>query len=390
MWKWIVILVSLAGAAFAIRQTVLGSRPQPVPPPLKEPVRNPFPAGISGAGIVEPASENIVIGVSDPGLVMQVFVHEGQQVEKGAPLFRIDSRTLESELVTAEAAVRSAEAELQRVTAFRRKEDEPGLRARLAQSVANAQEAKSAIAQAEALVGEREWAVKDAEDRAQRLVQTVKEKATPENDLVRAQFQIEIERARLRTAIVAVAAAQAREKSALAASDAAKAELDTFLAGAWPPDVKKAAAVVEEASARVTRIKRDIERRTVQTPLSATVVRLSLKEGEYAAAGAVRPEDAPLVLGLLHPLHVRVDIDEFDAQRFKPGVKALAMFKSENGARIPLEFSHVEPFILPKRALTNSQRELVDTRVLQVIYKVGDEKAGLYVGQQLDVFLDTP
>jgi hypothetical protein len=32
----------------------------------------------------------------------------------------------------------------------------------------------------------------------------------------------------------------------------------------------------------------------------------------------------------------------------------------------------------------------VDTRVLQVIYRVKDENAPLYVGQQMDVYIETP
>jgi hypothetical protein len=43
---------------------------------------------------------------------------------------------------------------------------------------------------------------------------------------------------------------------------------------------------------------------------------------------------------------------------------------------------------VPKRALTNSQTELVDARVLQVIYRVVSEDVSLYVGQQLDVFIE--
>jgi hypothetical protein len=32
----------------------------------------------------------------------------------------------------------------------------------------------------------------------------------------------------------------------------------------------------------------------------------------------------------------------------------------------------------------------VDTRVLQVIYRVKDQNASLYVGQQMDVYIKTP
>ena len=62
--------------------------------------------------------------------------------------------------------------------------------------------------------------------------------------------------------------------------------------------------------------------------------------------------------------------------------------KSDRDKAVPLKFVSVEPFIVPKRALTNSQRELVDTRVLQVIYKIDATDPGVYVGQQVDVFFE--
>ncbi len=64
-------------------------------------------------------------------------------------------------------------------------------------------------------------------------------------------------------------------------------------------------------------------------------------------------------------------------------------FKTGDGQPMPLEFVRIDPFVIPKRALTNSQTELVDTRVLQIIYKVRDANAGLFIGQQLDVYIDT-
>jgi len=62
-----------------------------------------------------------------------------------------------------------------------------------------------------------------------------------------------------------------------------------------------------------------------------------------------------------------------------------------NGSlRIPLEFVRFEPYVIPKKSLTGDSTERVDTRVLQVIYRVKDPTAPLYVGQQMDVYVETP
>jgi hypothetical protein len=44
-----------------------------------------------------------------------------------------------------------------------------------------------------------------------------------------------------------------------------------------------------------------------------------------------------------------------------------------------------EPFIVPKQSLTGDSTERVDTRVLQVIYRVEPDRAPLFIGQQLDI-----
>jgi len=47
-----------------------------------------------------------------------------------------------------------------------------------------------------------------------------------------------------------------------------------------------------------------------------------------------------------------------------------------------------EPFVIPKKSLTGDSTERVDTRVLQVIFRVERDDLPLFVGQQLDVFID--
>ena len=432
MWKWMIAVLAVVGAVFGIVQAQRSVAPIPVPPLQADPVRNPFDKGIAASGLVEPSSENIVIGVPDPGMVTGVFVKQHDKVKKGDKLFEIDARSLDHQRIAAEAAVRKAEAtvkrfeataarseaavlsataDLNRVTAFRRKEDEPGLRAKVAQADAAVLEAKNAVIEAEATAAQLPITVADSQTELTRLEKTEIDGASAQQLTSRARFQLQLDKARLATAQTNVATTKARVKTAEAALQSAQADLNTFLAGAWQPDVDKSKASVEEAKvavgeakanvaeaaagvataqAEVDRIQREIARHTVRAPLDATVLRVNLRMGEYAMALAPEPESAPIVLGVIEPLHVRAGIDEFDAPRFKPGpgVKAVALPKGINSIRIPLEFVRVDPFIIPKRSLTNSQHEMVDTRVLEVIYKVADSNTVLYVGQQVDVFID--
>ena len=87
---------------------------------------------------------------------------------------------------------------------------------------------------------------------------------------------------------------------------------------------------------------------------------------------------------------MRVDVDEFDIPRFRPGAPAVAVPRGNLQQRYPLEFVRVEPFVMPKKSLTGDTTERVDTRVLQVIYAL--DPTGLpplFVGQQVEVYVDS-
>jgi HlyD family secretion protein len=390
MWKWFVMVLAIAGAIFAITLSRRSVAETPVPPPLKTPVRNPFPSGIAGAGLVEASSENVVIGVSEQGLVTKMYIKEGQGVKAGEPLFEIDSRSLQAQLITSKAALVSAEAELARTEAYRRKEEEAPLRAQVAQAEASLEEARRNAVSVEKLVAEAEWSLKNDEAKMRRLEVAVKANAAPAEDLENTLYAVKLDAARVATATENVQAAKARIEVAKTAIDQAKGQLNIFLAGAWGPDVEKAKAAVGEARARIEQLNVEIERRIIRAPIDGNVMRLNLRQGEYAPVGSVQAEDAPLVLGDIKTRNVRIDIDEFDVRRYKVGAKAIAFLKGGSDKQIPLEFVRVEPFVIPKRALTNSQRELVDTRVLQVIYKISDAENAVYPGQQLDVYIEAP
>jgi hypothetical protein len=119
------------------------------------------------------------------------------------------------------------------------------------------------------------------------------------------------------------------------------------------------------------------------------ILQVNVREGEFVGA----PPSQPLVvLGSVALMHVRVDIDEHYIPRaykyFRPEVIARASPRGDPSIKIPLQFVRVEPYVIPKKSLTGDNTERVDTRVLQVIYAVTEDCPVLYVGMQLDVFLD--
>jgi RND family efflux transporter MFP subunit len=145
-------------------------------------------------------------------------------------------------------------------------------------------------------------------------------------------------------------------------------------------------AEVASARALAHSTETDIERSTVRAPIEGEVLQVKVRVGEYAPVGqAATPL---LVLGRLRPLHLRVDVDEHEAWRVRPEARALAHVRGNPELKSPLKFIRFEPLIMPKRSLTGDPMERVDTRVLQIIYEVGDTPAPLFVGQQMDVFIE--
>ena len=96
-------------------------------------------------------------------------------------------------------------------------------------------------------------------------------------------------------------------------------------------------------------------------------------------------------LGQLGKLHLRVQLDETDARRFREGARAQAFLRGNRGdLSSPLRFVRVEPYVTPKTSLTGDSAERVDTRVLEVVFEIEDESLPVRVGQVLDVFVEAP
>lgn len=106
---------ALAGLALALFLVRKNHAPDLESQPLALPAANPYQQTIAASGIVESVDKNISIGVPLSGLVQEVFVHVGQSVEKGQPLFQLDDRELQAQLVVQQAQVQVAEATLKRI-----------------------------------------------------------------------------------------------------------------------------------------------------------------------------------------------------------------------------------------------------------------------------------
>jgi RND family efflux transporter MFP subunit len=292
--KYVLPVVAVIGLVFAIATVVRGNQPTPVAEPVAQPARAPFETFVAGSGIIEASTENIAVGTPVSGIVMAIYVKWGDQVRAGDPLFKIDDRDLQANLLVARANVKQAEANLAQ-----------------------------------------------ARDKL-RLYESVPDRRA-----------ITVDELTNRRGVVTV------DEAALAA-----------------------------ARAQVEQTEIEIERRTVRALVPGQILQIKTRLGEFAQGGVLA---TPLMLlGNDTQLHVRVDVDENDAWRFRPGAAAVAYLRGNPDLKTPLRFERFEPYVVPKQSLTGDTTERVDTRVLQVIYSFDEGALPVYVGQQMDVFIEAP
>ena len=337
-----VAFVFAVGAVVAMKP-VRHAEPPPSPPPAAT-----FESSVGAVGLVEANTENIDVSCAVSGAVTQIYVKAGDRVQQGQKLFSVDDRDLQADLVVKRAALDNARAQLAKLKAQPRPEELPPLEAK--------------VTEAQALLADAEVQV----------------------DLIESLFAVDSQAVAMEDVL------RRRENHKAAQARLAQAEKNLALtkAGAWGPDLVIARSQVVQAEAAVHQDEVNIERLTTRAPLEGTILQNKVRLGQYALCG---PLNEPLmILGSVSPLHVRVDVDEHDAWRVGEGVPAAGSPRGNGALRIPLQFVRFEPYVLPKKSLTGDSTERVDTRVLQVIYRVKDQNAHLYVGQQMDVYIETP
>lgn len=344
--KYFIPAVSACGLLFAVSTVLQGRKSVDSPPPLVEPARAPYGSYVAGAGIVESSSEDINVGAPFGGIVESVHVTAGQRVDAGAPLFELDARQAEAELGVREAALLSAREALSRLKSLPRPEDVPV---------------------AEARVTEAEAALADARNQLALVEKVTDRRAVSQDTLERRRYAVRVAEAQLRQV---------------------KASLNLLKAGSWEADLRVAEAELVAAEAQVRAARTELERHTIRAPVPGEVLRVKVRPGEFAPAGAASPP--LLTMGKTNLLHVRVDVDENDAWRVRPNAAAIAYLRGNRGYSAPLGFVRFEPYVVPKRSLTGESTERVDTRVLQILYSFRPEDLPAYVGQLVDVFIEAP
>lgn len=365
---------------------------RPVETPVVMPPISPAAGGVSSAtefigatGSVEPAGREVRVGSHMGGVVSRVEVRVGETVEPGQALFVLDTRAMESAIAQRRADLATSQAQVEELLATI-----PAARARVEAAQAQVVSARAAVERAE---GDLSRFGAELADRANQL-RSGEAAAALDARAIAAEL-LEARRFAVRAAEASVAGGRAwvaqnlaNVASAEADMAGARAELATLVENGDGDgsQVVSARAAVAQARAAVEAAQTELDLRTVRSPIAGVVLQVEVRPGEFAVAGSMDP--ALMTLGVVEPLHVRVQIDEVDIPRFRASALAWASARGQSEVRMRLEPVGVEPLVVPKRRLSGAASERVDTRVLEIVFALPVDTRGVYVGQQLDVYIE--
>ena len=308
--KWIVgaagaVLIAAGGAAYWL------SRPAPA-------------IGILEANGRTEGTE-VTLSAKVGGHAVEVPVKEGQQVETGTLIAKIDARELAAQLVQAEATAAAARGQIDALEAQARAAGRSVAQARIGEEVVRGTTAHEshratesvARAAAEVQVAEARW--REQRDSYERYQKLGKEGFVSANFLEQARSRLDAAEAGLRAAKQAQEEATAGlQKAQSAGGEVALRRMEVERLSAEEERVRAGRAIAEEqakaAIARVTELKALLTDTEIRAPSRGTVINRLVEPGELVAAG--RPIATLIDLS---SLYVRVYVPERDIGKIKIG-----------------------------------------------------------------------
>jgi len=303
---------------------------------------------LDATGSLVPQAE-VSLAFLSSGLVTDVFVEEGQQVEAGQPLAQLDTDDLELQVTQSEISLRDAELQLETLLEPPDQADVEQAQDAVDQAAASLQLARisqravqdsvlvnesledAQSAYEEALTDYNYWLKRYNEEGVDYwyvddALETLEEK---ELELKRVQDQVDQE-------------LQSASNDLAAAADAyrqAQNDLEELLAGADESDIEAAQLQVDQAKLSLEQARLQLEQATLTAPMPGAVTALNVQPGEMASAG----QATVVVISDLSVLEVEINLDETDVAQAAIGQEALVSVDAFPEAELAGEVTYVAP-----------------------------------------------
>jgi multidrug resistance efflux pump len=336
-------LLLAAGTTLVIVLTLLIDAPSQLPRRAPPQTTSTELRKIFAAGRVEGATPEIELRPRLAGRCLETLVQEGQLVEAGQVLLRIEDDQHRQQVALAAAELELSEAQLERLINGARREERD---------------------EAAALYNAKLAALKRAELEWDRIDQLHKEHA--------------------------IAPKQADDQTALVQTlteevKATKARLDQLQAPPRPDEVRISQARVNAARAKLELAKVELQQTALKAPVRGQILRLNIEPGEVTGPSSTEP---PIIMADTSTYRVRAFVEELDAPRVSIAMPATVHADGLPGRQFPGRVTRLSPRMGTKSLWTDhpSERNDIKTREVWIALDRADD---LVLGLRVDVFIDT-
>lgn len=249
---------------------------------------------ITASGTVQPI-QTVNLSPKNPGVLAELFVQQGDRVEKGQLIARMENDEIQAKLLQAQAKVARAEAQLAELRAGNRPEE-------IAQAEARVREAEARVNEAEARLGL-------AEERVRRNQSLADQGAISQDELDEVVNSAET--------------AQAGLEQSRASLQEARRSLELQQSGSRVEDIAAAEADLADAKANLRAVEVQNKDTFIYAPFSGIVTQKFADEGAFVtpttSASEVTSATSTAVVALAEGLEILAEVPEVDIQQLKVG-----------------------------------------------------------------------
>lgn len=249
---------------------------------------------IGASGTVQPI-QTVNLSPKASGVLAQLYVEQGERVQKGQLIARMENNDVQARLDQAEAKVTQAKARLAEMRSGNRPEE-------IAQS-----EAK--LNQAEARVAESQAQFDLANERVQRNQSLVEQGAISQDDMDAVVNQAEVARATL-------------EQSQASLREAQRS-LELMQSGNRVEDIAEAQGQLAEAEANQRAVEVEMEDTYIRAPFDGIITQKYANEGAFVtpttSASDASSATSTAIVALARGLEVLAEVPEVDIEQLKVG-----------------------------------------------------------------------
>jgi HlyD family secretion protein len=286
---------------------------------------------ITANGSVVPV-QNVNLSPKNPGLLVELYVEQGDRVEQGQVVARMDDADIQAQLVQAKGSLAQAQASLAEAQAGSRPEEVAQARSRLAQAQASLAEVRAGgrleeVAQARAQVESAQARVGLTSERVNRYRYLARQGAESRDRLDEAVTDDRSARASLREAQQKLNQSQRGRPEEIARVEAEVAEAQQALRqlqnGSRPEEIAQAQAEVTAARGELQGIEVQQRDTLIRAPFSGIVTQKYATKGAFVApttsASSTSSATSTSIIAVAKGLEVLAEVPEVDVGRIRQG-----------------------------------------------------------------------